>query len=275
MISSNAVSLTLATRDWLLHSREPSFLHIFEQACNLINERREVVSIVVPQIGDGPFNLVLDDDICFSRYVSLQSQVAIEPDQIRIGDLTIHTVDARTWNSTPDWETLHARRVDLLNQLKSIPVPDYPSNVPNSLFSTLSSAIAGKDISGAKAIASKIAGLGQGLTPAGDDFILGAIYASWIVHPAEVALALADGLAETAAPLTTSLSAAWLRSAGRGEAGNPWHQFLGALLMEDQSFVRASVQKILAIGETSGADALSGFLETVLRWARLERHGIG
>jgi hypothetical protein len=268
MLSSNAVSLTPAALDWLLNSREPRFLHIFEQACNLINERREVVSIVVPQIGNGPFNLVLEDEICFSRYVSLQSQVAIEPDQIRIRDLTIHTAGARSWNPAPDWVTLHARRDDISNQLKSIPIPDSHLLIPDSLVSSLSTAIAGKDISVAKAITSEVAGLGQGLTPAGDDFILGAVYAAWIVHPIGVAGVLARELAETAAPLTSSLSAAWLRSAGRGEAGNIWHEFLDALLVEDQAIVEASVQKILAIGETSGADALSGFLETVLRWAR-------
>jgi hypothetical protein len=266
MLSISAVSLSPATRGWLLNSREPRFFHIFEQACNLINERRQVVSIVVPKIGNGPFNLVLENEICFSRHVSLQSQVAIKPDQLRMGDLTIHTADAKPWNPTPGWETLHAMRDDISKQLKTLSVSDSHLLIPNSLTSSLSSAIAGKDISVAKAFASKIAGLGQGLTPAGDDFILGAIYASWIVHPAEVALALADGLAETAAPLTTSLSAAWLRSAGRGEAGNLWHEFLDALLMEDQALIRASMQIILAIGETSGADALAGFLETVLRW---------
>ncbi|HXD12473.1 MAG TPA: DUF2877 domain-containing protein, partial [Anaerolineales bacterium] len=107
-----------------------------------------------------------------------------------------------------------------------------------------------------------LAGLGAGLTPAGDDFIMGAIYAAWILHPFEVARGLAEEITDNAAPLTTSLSAAWLRSAGKGEAGILWHEFLDTLIDENTIQIQAAMDKILAVGETSGADALSGFIGT-------------
>jgi hypothetical protein len=74
------------------------------------------------------------------------------------------------------------------------------------------------DVRGCHIAAQHLAGLGPGLTPAGDDFMLGAILAARIIHPEELAIILTKELSEAAAPLTTSLSAAWLRAAGRGEA---------------------------------------------------------
>jgi hypothetical protein len=147
--------------------------------------------------------------------------------------------------------------------------PGLPIN--QSLISSHSSALADKDISNAKKVASKIAGLGAGLTPAGDDLLMGAIYAACIIHPFEIASTLARDVANTAAPRTTSLSAAWLRSAGRGEAGILWHQFFDALLSQDQTNIEESMKNILAVGETSGADALTGFMGVFVSW--MERAG--
>ena len=96
--------------------------------------------------------------------------------------------------------------------------------------------------------------------------MMGAMYASWIIHPSEVASVLAKGVADTAAPLTTSLSAAWLRSAGKGEAGILWHEFFDALLLKDRARIEESKKKILAVGETSGADALAGFTGVFASW---------
>ena len=56
--------------------------------------------------------------------------------------------------------------------------------------------------------------------------MVGAIYASWILHPPEIAGTLGKEIADRTSPLTTSLSAAWLKSAGRGEAGILWHLLL-------------------------------------------------
>jgi hypothetical protein len=260
-------------------------LHIFDDACNLVNERREVLSIVTPQIGDGPFNLVIEDDACFSDHLQVQLPVSVHADQLRLGDLTIHTAGAKLWSPRPDWETLHGMRDGILDRLTSLPITDYQlrgldtpfatiaqgyvstgstrrSTIAGiqSLISDLPSALALADVPACLTIASRLAGLGYGLTPAGDDFMLGGLLAAWILHPPELAGTLAAGMANTAAPLTTSLSAAWLRAAGKGEAGILWHEFFQALISADQGNVRATAGKILAVGETSGADALAGFI---------------
>jgi hypothetical protein len=300
-VLTNAFSLAPDAMNWLVKTRQPRILHVFDRACNLINERREVLSIVTPEIGDGPFNLVVQDDVCFSGHLSLESKVTIiSPTQLHLRDLTIYTSNANIWSPHPDWVRLHDHRDTIANQLMKLsvtndqvpglntgfvitrpysttfinpklPITNYgPSN---SLVSSLPSAFANVDISSAKEITSKLAGLGSGLTPAGDDFIVGAIYAAWIIHPLEVASVLTQATADIAAPLTTSLSAAWLKSAGQGEVGILWHQFFDALIsagrIANPAYLQEAIGNILSVGETSGADALAGFFGTMMAWAAL------
>jgi len=315
MQSIHALSLTANARDWLANSSQPRILHVFDQACNLINERGEVLSIVTSEIGDGPFNLVIpglrksfggfssEDGLrqtseVFSDHLHAESPISIRANQLNLGNLTIDTSNARLWSPCPDWEVLHAKRDDILNPIMSLrgrrsparsnlladleiassqrastllattlPITNYQPLLPSSLLSTLSAALATADISSALIITSQLAGLGNGLTPAGDDFLLGAIYAAWIIHPPEVSRVLAQEIANTAAPLTTSLSAAWLRAGSRGEASAMWHDFFNALLMADSSTIQLQIVKLLSVGHTSGRDALAGFLGSFAAWS--------
>jgi hypothetical protein len=310
MQSMNALSLAPDVNDWLTNSRQPRILHVFGPACNLINERREVLSIVTQQIGNGPFNLVIEDGIIFSDHLNTQSPISIRAHQLNLGDLIINTVNAEPWSARPDWEVLHTKRDDILNHLSSLrasdsersnphhreeiassprsryalrkersgllattlPLTNYQSPISNSLVPALANA----DLPNCLDSARQLAGLGAGLTPAGDDFILGAVLAAWIIHPADVARVLAEEITTTAAALTTSLSAAWLRSAGRGQAGILWHEFFDALISLsriaypaylDRMAVQESMEELLGIGDTSGADALAGFIGTFVCWA--------
>ncbi len=311
----NAFSIAPDGKDWLANTRYPRILHVFGRACNLIDDRREVLSIVTPQIGNGPFNLVSEDDVLFSKHlidkvsrsrtieewqiensdqqkellqsyrvskhtatrpfvrslidlsISLQSPISIFLNHLTLGNLTINTAAAKLWSPRPNWEVLHAKRDNILNQLSFLPTTR--PLLPNSLVSSLSHALANADLCSSLNAAQKLAGLGQGLTPAGDDSILGTIYAAWIIHSPEVASVLAEEVANTAAPLTTSLSAAWLRSAGRGGAGILWHEFFDALISSDPARIQEAMDKILDVGETSGADALVGFISLFIGWMGL------
>jgi hypothetical protein len=286
MQTINALTLTPNVNDWLGTSDHPRILHLFDGACNLINEQGEVLSIVTPQIGDGPFNLVVERKIPFTERLHLQSRVSIARHHLLLGGLMIHIASAKVWDARPDWENLYNRKADIGHRLTQLPITNYlnktgfdmhsknPSGLlkqhglwnTQSLISNLSSALANADISNAKEITSRLAGLGPGLTPSGDDYIMGALYAVWIIHPCTVTSALAHEIANTAAPLTTSLSAAWLKSAGRGEVGILWHGFFDALISKDYKHIEESKNNILAVGETSGADALAGFNSVFASW---------
>ena len=272
-----ALSLAPDVQDWLMGSHQPRILHIFDNACNLINERREVLSIVAPEIGNGPFNLVVADKILFSEHIDVGSPVSIVGNQLTVGGLTIDTTNAKLWDPRPDWELLHSKRTEIIGQITLLPISTYQPALPTDLPSTFSVSVASANLPACIPAARRLAGLGSGLTPAGDDFIMGALYAAWIIHPPGVASVLAQQIADTAAPLTASLSAAWLRSAGKGEAGILWHEFFDALNSVGRTLAPGAsagvanptyaMNRILSVGETSGADALAGFTGVFRCWS--------
>ncbi len=270
----HALSLAPSSTGWLTHSNQPKILHVFDEVCNLINERREVLSIVNTEIGNGPFNLVIEEPVLFTKHLDVESKVSIQDTQIVLGNITITFAEAKTWNPIPKWDELQKNKYKIIKQLSECGL-DTPSAIASgystttnlqSLISSLCSSIISQDLPTIRNTTSKLAGLGIGLTPAGDDFLMGAMYAAWVIHPQDTAKGIAEELAGIAAPLTTSLSGAWLRSAAKGEAGELWHEFFDALIEDKNIYVPMS--KILSVGETSGSDALAGFLDVLVSWGK-------
>ena len=111
------------------------------------------------------------------------------------------------------------------------------------------------DAAGCLAAALPLLGLGPGLTPSGDDCVLG-----WLVG-ARVGPPMGRGLAERAGPMllaaaaerTGALSRAFLAAAVEGHVAELLHRFVTA--PDD-----ARLAGLLALGETSGADLLAGYL---------------
>ena len=104
-----------------------------------------------------------------------------------------------------------------------------------------------------------MAGLGNGLTPAGDDFLMGVFYAMWAKWASPRLRPLLEVMLDAASPRTTALSVTWLRAAARGEAAEPWHRLVEALADSDQGTLQTAAEGILVMGHSSGRDALAGF----------------
>jgi hypothetical protein len=120
----------------------------------------------------------------------------------------------------------------------------------------------------ADAVASEMAGRGPGLTPSGDDVLVGVMHAVTVWPALTRAHDITDLrvlLRDASAPRTTRISRAYLAAAAEGYAAEPWHTFIASLAADDDSVLSAA-RALLRIGETSGADALSGFCWA---WRRL------
>ena len=266
MQNINAISFTENVKYWLVNSSQYKILHVFDEVCNLTNEKREILSIVNAEIGNGPFNLVIEDTVLFTKHLDVESKVSIQDTQILLGDLTISFAYGQMWSPIPKWDELRNNKDEIINRLRLLQIDN--ENEAILQFSTLLPlAIIKIDIPAVKNSASKLAGLGIGLTPAGDDFLMGAMYAAWVIHPQEIAKKITEEIANIAAPLTTSLSCAWLKSAAKGEAGELWHGFFDALLEDKNIYVPMS--NILSVGETSGSDALAGFMGVFASWSKV------
>jgi hypothetical protein len=130
--------------------------------------------------------------------------------------------------------------------------------VARPVVARLTLALEAGDRSGAAAAAARLIGLGPGLTPSGDDALVGieaALHA--LARPSAGFLALALGDAEAR---TTDLAATLLRHAAAGEFAERLHTLLAVLLGSDDESVPAAIERAVAWGATSGIDCLLGVL---------------
>jgi hypothetical protein len=281
------VALAPAAAEWLAHSTAARILNVFERACNLISADGTVLALVTSARGMGPFTLVVDGDGGAPfRGLPAESPVRLLPSKqaLCVGPLRIEYGDAAAWDARPDWPAVARHYRQNPNSLPWLAVAAAGVDVAGSLLdlyrpATGSTALervlraaaqqgaealvgglaAGDEIQATRG-AQSLAGLGGGLTPAGDDFVVGVLLAAWAGLYGPSGGQLAGAVAEAAAPRTTTLSAAYLRAAARGECIVPWHDLFAALLRGDAASTQAAVAALVSVGHTSGADALAGFV---------------
>lgn len=235
--------ITPRVQEWLRNGRSARILHLFDEVCNLVNDQNEVLSLVSPQVGPGPFTMVLNSD--FTAGLALDQPISVDNTRqtLTIGSLVVDFGATAVWQPKPDWQ-----------QLQNVDVTDWrpPAKLSpdiNAYLLEVIDGIAHNDMAACRAGVYGLAGCGGGLTPTGDDVLLGVMYGLWVWYPRRDWLAM---IVETAVPRTTTLSANFIRAAAAGEAVWQWHELVNG---------RANaVRQILSIGHTSGADAWAGFV---------------
>ncbi len=106
-----------------------------------------------------------------------------------------------------------------------------------------------------------LVGRGAGSTPAGDDFLVGALAHAWLARGADAPLVAAmDGFRGELAARTTTTSATYLRAAARGEFGSHLVAWVRALPRASEARVLALAGRVADHGATSGLDTLVGFV---------------
>jgi hypothetical protein len=265
-------------------------LSVHRQACNLVDGRGQLLALVSDPLGNGPFHVVIHrGEAAFSR-LAAGWPVWSERGVLQIGDgLGINCRGGQLWDPRPDWEKVRLTRQSwrvhlppLLELLRDKAPPESmagPAAAETSRLSAAWRAKAGEaigrvltalqvgDLAALRSGAAALAGLGPGLTPAGDDFLLGVmagLFATALpAPPSSSSLSVAEvcaAILEATTARTTSLSAAWLQAAARGLLGQGWHDLLNVLSNGDSPGIRQAANRLINTGATSGADALAGFL---------------
>jgi hypothetical protein len=106
-----------------------------------------------------------------------------------------------------------------------------------------------------------IKGLGRGLTPQGDDFIAGLLFALHLRGSAfgeSVRQEIAD--IHAAAQSNNPFSRAMLDCAAQGRAFERLNELIGSLFGADNGLIEARARELMGIGATSGADIAAGLL---------------
>jgi hypothetical protein len=273
MVIIQAFSTTEDVCNLLNQDRNFCILNVFEHACNLIGDDGQIVSIVSENAYHAPFSLI-------APLPAIRPYITDGMYRCEAGNLITPTVifsleNAYLWDSTvaldklPNFDRLIALSKLLLatahdslaqQYLKLRPVQSAVQQLNLQQMSEIINAILVTITANDDATLSRwipqIAGRGMGLTPAGDDWLMGCMLALHMMKQEN----RARKIAAWAIPKTTPLSAAWLKFAAERKYGELWHKFLQA---ETTSEIQQAIQAILAQGQTSGADALTGFVQTL------------
>ena len=265
----------------LLTTATPTHLAILSthpHAWNLCTAAGQIIALIDPRYDNGPFHIVVPPPF-LSR---LPTNTAVH---YQTGILSLHNIElvinkAVPWDPhLPLLQVSPADALFWLHETKSVKTagictgPTAQVLRAQSGISSLAQGITRGDTACIHAGVVGLAGLGPGLTPAGDDFLVGLLAALHATTGQSVTpLAqrqLALEIAAIAAPRTTRLSAAWLMHGGRGHFGARWHHLIMALNRLDATAIKQAVTKIEATGATSGADGLYGFV-TALAWMSVD-----
>jgi hypothetical protein len=233
----------------------------------------QVIALTLPEAGGGPFSVMIGGQPGLFSTLSLHQPVLTNQHSLRIGGWEITWRYARRWNphlilpgrslqlSPEVADVVETYRLPVTNIPPISAVASLADHTVARLGKTVVHNIICKHSEGVKDTAAQLAGLGSGLTPAGDDYLLGVMAALYFAGRQTELLPI---IAAAAAPRTTRLSAAFLRAAANGEFMESWHDLAQALFAGDAPAVAVAMARIAEFGLSSGREALAGFTSTLL-----------
>jgi hypothetical protein len=125
----------------------------------------------------------------------------------------------------------------------------------------LGAALRRGDAEAASTYAKAMVGLGPGLTPSGDDFLVGLFAVLHVPEsPCHGLKDLCAKLVADAVGKTNAISVAALKAAAHGRVREPVHALMRELVAGTCESVKAALAPVLAIGSTSGADMVAGIV---------------
>jgi hypothetical protein len=206
--------------------------------------------LVVHDVRHGPTPTSLLVDAGTALRVAPGAPVVGRANHLLLGDVVVDVRTARVWSPpTPLRSGVRA----------GLPRPP-DAQVDADLVDELVDALRPSDPTRVQGVLLRLVGRGVGLTPSGDDAIVGILAVLHRCAPSAVAAGPIDALSAALAPVldrTTAISAHFLRLALRGEFGERLVSVVDACCSPSGPDPDV-VDRLLATGATSGADALVG-----------------
>ena len=254
----------------------------FRRVINLVLDDEFIFALVRPDVGNGPFHIVLErlPSMSLLRAVPLWWAAEI----LHIGPWALDCGPVPVlWNPRPPWGHLHphpahlvalrqyARQVAGVHPAPS-PIVRYLLGESFPIITAFGHALTHNDVPAITGATTQLAGLGPGLTPSGDDFLAGVMLGLHLSNHATSA-ATCQLLYAIAAPCTTRLSQTFLQAASQGYADERWHTLLIALGETPTISWRRAAQAVFDFGSNSGLDMITGFLWQMARAAETVKRG--
>ncbi len=266
---------------------------VFRRACNLGTEGGGLLTLLAPELGNVPhgIRISIPTGLAFTDRLQAGQRVGCRAAVLRIAnsDLAVDLSTAEVWRSElaglrvdlgrpavaiawqVAWRALERRRRRDRDPLLR-PVHDRGR--------ALAEASRALDLDRATAATRGLIGCGPGLTPAGDDLIVGflaGLFASRGDGPAKRRLLHALGAAVAAAVANTGeISRAYLEHATLGRVAEPLARLVGAIGAGlPAAEVERATDQALEVGHTSGGDGVFGLLLGLRAWSSAREPGHG
>jgi hypothetical protein len=240
-VAQAATRISAPARAFLATDRPLHILHVFADIVNLADADHQVLSLQRYPATLAPFGWEWAG--AWPSGLSPATPARVAGGALWLGPQRLDPAGAPLWDPIPDWQALRALDPALLQPARPLPL-----DLARPLAALIKGLATG-DQDGASAAAGRLLGRGAGLTPAGDDILVGVLHAHAVWYPYAT---LADRLVTVPQPgQTTTLSLAFLRAAAAGAAAEPWHDLCAGL--------PGAHARLLVVGATSGRDAWTGF----------------
>lgn len=282
------------------------FVHsVFHHACNITINDQPLITLLSSSLHNAPQGLRVDtpSDFTFEDYLELGQPVGCRANILRFcgSPLSIDVRSARPWRSNLSavqidlekpgafgalrvvWEVLrcHCRNYGLTAILSEdskkgenqslasdtvMLVQTAKKCVPNLLYAT-----GNKQVGKAASALKPLIGLGPGLTPSGDDFIVGYLAGLWSTAGVERSRrsflsSIGNWLANSLNG-TNEISRTYIRNAIEGEVSEPLAVLARRIAQgENMNDKKKSIEAALQVGSTSGTDGVLGLLLGILAW---------
>lgn len=256
----------------------------FTHALNLIDSEGQFATFLSDQFPDGPFTLRIKE---IPKAVLEALQQAKEPLQYQkvagkgcfiapglsfcLSDETAYwesELPTLNWNLQPQSDIAQSLQASLQLAISSLPARAHDDRVMQYIYDTLESqstqlvsAIVNNDLPEISRLALKQIGLGMGLTPSGDDFLVGLMLILWL-NPKRYQ-PLLEQLQVTIRDSRTHTNEIswWMLNYAVSGHFNGWLQaYAKALVLADLTAQKSALTQILTIGSSSGSDMLRGII---------------
>ena len=137
---------------------------------------------------------------------------------------------------------------------------DFPLHHAAGPVAEMAAACEVDDAGRAASAAGALLGLGPGLTPAGDDFVGGMLFARHALGPDAAWASVGATIVAWARARTHPISAALLEDLAAGESHEPLHGLVPALAQRAGGEAWRAVEQLGRLGSSSGWDMLTGVL---------------
>jgi Protein of unknown function (DUF2877) len=255
---------------------------VFASACYIDCGGAPLLTVVSAGVADGPTMLVLGADVTADLRTVFNpgDRLRCRGGRVLGRSVVLELARARTWR-VPKPRSLLSRhdmvaRVALA-QARLVEARRARVSVLNrsgdASIAGVEHAVRRLDAANALARLERFVGWGEGLTPAGDDYLVGLFAALGVlVHRDAARRTFLDrmrGFVASQYARTTPISAHWLALASHGHFNADLLRALDALRAEpDAHAARHAFDALTGVGATSGADALAGILSGFAAWMK-------